>query len=162
MAALITEAGTVLTLLALHRSNPVRYPYLLQSSAGGRYDILFACPGQSLVLDANGQLDAPEPAGTTDFLSALDGWWLREQAADADTELPFRGGWFLYLGYELAGQIEPRLQQPAAAAPLPVAFATRMPGGIVHDHATGRTVIIAESGRRNCWRPCAGISNALR
>ena len=29
--------------------------------------------------------------------------------------LPFLGGWFVYLGYEVAAEIEPRLQLPARA-----------------------------------------------
>ena len=48
-------------LLQLHSLNSSRYPYLLQSIAqpDGRpgYDILFACPQQSLVLDANEKLE---------------------------------------------------------------------------------------------------------
>ena len=60
-------------LRALHRLNPARYPFLLQSTAVstdlGRYDILFAFPGDSLVLDEPGQLSGRhniEPAVSPD------------------------------------------------------------------------------------------------
>ena len=95
-------------LLALHRLNPERYPHLLESVARGtlrsRYDILFAFPGDSLHV-ANGDRQ--------DFLRSLDAWWREERIApDKACPLPFGGGWFLYLGYELAAQIEPRLCLP--------------------------------------------------
>jgi anthranilate synthase component 1 len=63
--------------------------------------------------------------------------------------LPFYGGWFVYLGYELAGQIEPRLRLPAAGDGLPVAFATRFPGAVILDHVAERTLVVAEPGRHD-------------
>ena len=51
-------------LRALHRLDPSRYPFLLQSTAVsadlGRYDILFAFPRDSLVLDEPGSLSGPQ------------------------------------------------------------------------------------------------------
>ena len=41
--------------------------------------------------------------------------------------LPFRGGWALFLAYELAAQVEPSLELPPAPGPLPVALAMRCP-----------------------------------
>jgi len=40
---------------------------------------------------------------------------------------PFSGGWFLYLGYELAAEIEPVVDFPTANDGFPVAFASRCP-----------------------------------
>lgn len=144
-------AGTV-DLLALHRRQPVRYPYLLQSAAAGtpqgRYDILFAFPQDSLVLTPD-DLRGPDAEPGSGFLQALDRWYGREriQAPPAPDSLPpFRGGWFVYLGYELAGEIEPVLDLPQDTT-LPVAFATRCPAAIVHDHMRGTTVLLAEAGR---------------
>jgi len=129
----------------LHDSNPLRYPHLLQSTAHGRYDILFACPDESLVLDENG-LQGPG-AVQTDFLSALDRWWLTlPPTVPADTALPFTGGWFVYLGYELAQQIEPSLSLPHLDGLLPIAQATRFPCAVIRDHEQGLTTIIAEAG----------------
>ncbi|MGB5474004.1 MAG: aminodeoxychorismate synthase component I [Gammaproteobacteria bacterium] len=150
MAAIIREAGRSVNLLALHQSNPARYPHLLQSATPGRYDILFACPGDSLVLDAAGRLlGPPVGADTAGFLDRLDCWWQHEQDRYDGGGLPFSGGWFVYLGYELASQIEPRLRLPAPAATLPVAFATRIPGALIYDHAAERTLIVSEPGRQD-------------
>lgn len=150
MSALITEAGRETSLLALHRYQPGRYPHLLRSTAAGRYDILFACPEAQLVLAADGTLSGPlAETGATDFLAKLDRWWQREQRRIDGGGLPFYGGWFLYLGYELAGQIEPHLRLPAAGDALPVAFATRFAGAVIHDHAAQRVLAVAEPGRHD-------------
>ncbi len=56
----------------------------------------------------------------------------------------FTGGWALYLGYELAQEIEPHLNLPRA--PLPWrAFALRTPCALVHDHADDRVYAVAEA-----------------
>jgi anthranilate synthase component 1 len=128
-------------LLALHRLNPGRYPHLLESVAHGtphsRYDILFAFPGKQLHLT---KIEEP------DFLNGLDKWWRQEQIAGHDNSvLPFRGGWFLYLGYELAAQIEPRLQLASASHALPIAFAVRIPAAVIRDHLLQQTWLVAES-----------------
>ena len=61
--------------------------------------------------------------------------------------LPFRGGWALYLSYELAGQVEPVLRLPPAPGPLPVALALRCPAAILRDRRDGRCRIVCEPGR---------------
>jgi len=134
----VSKAAEAVNLLALHRHAPQRYPFLLQSTAHddslGRYDILFACPRDETVLEAPGQ---------GDFLASLDDWWRKERAAASNSPLPFTGGWFLYLGYELAGEIEPTLnldQDPV----MPAAFAVRCPAGVVYDHQTGQSHIVTE------------------
>jgi len=66
-----------------------------------------------------------------------------------EPELPFCGGWFVFLGYELAQQIEPGLRLQADPR-LPVAFATRIPVAIVRDRADQRTVIVAEAEFEHC------------
>ena len=128
-------------LLALHRLNPRRYPHLLESVARGtphsRYDILFAFPGDSLQITSIEELD---------FLCELDARWTEERILrDEACELPFRGGWFLYLGYELAAQIETRLIPAAAPHALPLAFATRIPAAVICDHQLQQTWLVAET-----------------
>ncbi len=59
-------------------------------------------------------------------------------------ELPFTGGWLLYLGYELAGEIEPRLRLPLPAAG-PIASAIRIPAAIIHERNSGKSWLIAEA-----------------
>lgn len=126
--------------LALHRLNPARYPYLLESVVHGtssaRHDILFAFPGETLTLT-----DSREP----DFLENLDRWWTEQRIATAPgADLPFQGGWFVYLGYELAEQIEPTLRLSATNTLLPIAFATRIPAAVIRDHATQQTFVVSE------------------
>ncbi|MDH3980809.1 MAG: aminodeoxychorismate synthase component I [Gammaproteobacteria bacterium] len=148
MTAIVRELNRAVDLLALHHSQPARYPHLLQSTAHGRYDILFACPGETLELDASGNLEGPHAqTATGDFLDSLDCWWQSIREAAHSGPLPFSGGWFVYLGYELAGQVEARLRMPAASTLLPVAMATRFATAVIHDHETGHTLITGEPGQ---------------
>ncbi|HEV2213185.1 MAG TPA: aminodeoxychorismate synthase, component I, partial [Gammaproteobacteria bacterium] len=104
------------------RGEPRRFPFLLESAARGdaqgQYDLLFVRDDtQALVLQAGGSLTGPHARDTGgDFFTALDAWWRAERSkAPSDHErsgLPFTGGWFLFLGYELAGQVEPSLKLP--------------------------------------------------
>jgi len=141
-------------LLAPAAAFPGRYPCLLESVVRGtpqsRYDILFAFPQSSLVLQVDGRLrdgDGNQRSGR--FLDALDTAWRagRVQQDDGD-DLPFHGGWVLMLAYELAGEIEPklRLRQPQT---LPVAMALRCPAAVIVDHERDCTTLIAESGYAN-------------
>ncbi len=137
-------------LLAPAAAFPERYPCLLQSvlhgTAQSRYDILFAFPGDRLVLDANGVLrDGAGRVRPGRFLDALDRAWQAERHPPQDDGLPFHGGWVLLLSYELAGEIEPGLNlQPSTD--LPMALAVRCPAAVVVDHRHQRTTLVAEAG----------------
>ncbi|MHA6203214.1 aminodeoxychorismate synthase component I [Dyella soli] len=138
-------------LLAPAAAFPDRYPGLLESVTRGtpqsRYDILFAFPQASLTLHADGRLlDGQGNERSGHFLDALDDAWRADRSScrDAD-DLPFHGGWLLLLAYELAGEVEPRLQL-SSPAPLPVALALRCPAAIVVDHEGDRTLLVAEPG----------------
>ncbi len=151
---LTQDAAADFDLLDLHAYNPQRYPFLLQSPVDGplaHYDILFGFPGEQLSLCADGRLQgAPNESGT-DFLQALDTLWRAGANVATDMprnpNLPFRGGWFVYLGYELAAQIEPKLSLPRALEPLPVARATRIPAALIRDRVQRRVLLVAEPGR---------------
>jgi anthranilate synthase component 1 len=126
-------------LLALHEKNPARYPFLLESvvtSPHARYSLLFAFPQETLRLD---DLDGES------FCGRLDVAWRETPSSGEGQELPFRGGWFLYLGYELAGQLEPTLQLPVDSDDLPIALAVRIPVAIIVDHHRNETVVVAEA-----------------
>lgn len=134
--------GTI-DLLTLHQYQPDKYPYLLESVARdnprARFDILFAFPGESI------RLIPDTKSSDADFLHQLDSHWQNQQQPDDKSlDLPFRGGWFLYLGYELAGQVEPTLALPKANDGLPVALATRIPAALIVDHQHQQTILIAE------------------
>src|SRR5688572_1227799 len=128
-----THAGPA-DLFALHRLAPDDYPFLLQSVAGhpvsGRYDILFAFPGA--VLRGQGR----------EFFDALSAAAQVERADSAD-DLPFCGGWFLLIGYEAAGHIEPRLRLPESPFALPELLAIRCPAAVIRDHARNETHLLA-------------------
>ena len=143
----IQQFDHTIDLLALHSTNPQRYPYLLQSvahltttgTANARFDVLFAFPEETIRL---GCLEEE------DFLEQLDRAWQthRHDKSPGTSTLPFSGGWFLYLGYELAGQVEPSLNLPQADDGLPMAFAARIPAAVLVDHEQQQTVLITESG----------------
>ena len=138
-------------LLRLQSSDPSRYPLLLESVAGGnalsRWDLLLVADGDGLRLGVDGQtrrLDGSPVAG--DFLAALDDDWRALKMPPGGDALPFRGGWALFLAYELAGQVEPSLTLPPAPGPLPVAVALRCPAAVLRDRSTGRCLAVAEPG----------------
>ncbi|HSS65327.1 MAG TPA: aminodeoxychorismate synthase component I [Gammaproteobacteria bacterium] len=144
--------------LRLHAQNPKRYPFLLESAARGtprsRFDILFAFPQSMLFLDADGQLslDGSRVDGKG-FLDALDDWFRREGGGSRRSEsLPFLGGWFVYLGYELVGEIEPVVGLGELDIPWPVAAAARVPVALVRDHERERAFAVAESAFSDCLR----------
>jgi anthranilate synthase component I len=148
----------VLRYLAVH--DPARYPLLLDSAAAGplgRASVLLGEPRAALWLSADGRLGAEGfvPRGRG-FLEALENWWREEGAppagsAGAPTAVPGRtscglgGGWALFLGYELAREVEPGLALPPT--PLPwQAFALRTPAALVHELERGRVYAVAEAG----------------
>ncbi len=124
----------------LNQAEPSRYPFLLQSTSQGgdlgRYDILFAFPGESLSTGHGAD-------GHTRFLDALDEWWADERIPQVADSKPFVGGWFLYLGYELAAEVEPSLHLRDDPL-LPVAFAVRCPAAIIFDHETQLSSFVFE------------------
>ena len=87
---LIHQLSRTIDFRALHSSNTRRYPFLLQSTATrpslGQFDILFAFPGEALILSDLAALSGPGSEGQPDFLSALDRWW-RQQHVE-ETEAP--------------------------------------------------------------------------
>lgn len=154
--------GAVLTLadspdlVALHAAHPERYPHLLQSVTAGaphaRYDILFAFPGSTLVREPDGHVHLDgRPVSESGFLHAFASLWRRAalatpRVAAGETPLPFSGGWFVFLGYELAQEIEPLLHGLPHDPTLPAACAVRFPAAVIRDHIGQRTYLIAEPG----------------
>ncbi len=132
-------------LLQVHRNYPQRWPYLLASTAGAdglaRWSMLLRATDERLALPFE-QLSA-RPG----FLEQIADWQRREScpAGAEEPELPFLGGWFLYLGYELVGQVEPGLDLATSTDGLPVAVAHRCTGALVLDHAHHRAWLMAES-----------------
>ena len=138
-------------LAALAAAFPQRYPVLLDSAAEGplaRCSLLAAAVRGSLTKHADGRLqaggDQPPPAALlkSGFLESLRAWMRMEaQPAPAQRDLPFYGGWFVYLGYEMAAEVEAHLQMPQGD--LPQAFALRVPLAVI-ENADGTAFIVCE------------------
>ncbi len=140
-------------LLSLHSSNAKRYPFLLQSTStqndNSRFDILFAFPQQKLVLKNNFKLYLDNKAfHQNDFLAGLNELW-QENSFDTEincyAELPFSGGWFLYLAYELLGQIEETVKTHNLVTDMNIAVATRIPAAMIYDRKNTVTHLIVEN-----------------
>jgi anthranilate synthase component 1 len=139
---------------ALHALNPARYPHFLESVAHdtprSRYDIVFAFPQSCLALCADGTVTRDGVRiRAASFLQALDATVLTGAEAPPDhdaTPLPFRGGWFVYLGYELMREIEPRLAAMPVDAAQPLARLERFPAAVIRDHAAQRAFLVCEAG----------------
>jgi anthranilate synthase component 1 len=121
------DLESVPDLLALHQSKPDAYPYLLASNTSGhrnsRYSILMCYP-ESVIEQA---------VGAKDILSLID--TPLDASSPELTELPFIGGWFVFLGYEYACQVEPSVHfYPQTDTNLPRAFISRVPGAVIIDH----------------------------
>jgi anthranilate synthase component 1 len=138
--------GTVLRRLAARFSE--RYPVLLDSAAVGplsRASVLAAMPRAALWLDGQGRLGSEGvPVQGASFLDALERWWLAERTTTQEAEPPFAGGWMVFLSYEMAHEVEPRLRLPPSGLPWQ-AFALRTPCAVVHELETGRVYAVAES-----------------
>jgi anthranilate synthase component 1 len=154
-------------LLALHRAHPARYPHLLASSAHGttqgRYDILLAHPRARLVFDGVRCARDGQPV-VGGFLDALDAWWQEEHIPESESPLPFHGGWFIYLGYELAHWLEPSVPLAAKPTGLPVALAERCPAAVIHDYLEGVSWWVEEGDEARLWprfmADCAALQPA--
>jgi anthranilate synthase component 1 len=131
---------------------PERYPGLLESgganavaAAEQRFDILAIANGERLRLGFDGVLAGPGAAGADGFLAALERWWRQLQVPVEASELPFTGGWLVYLSFEIAAEIEPKLLAPRARDPV-IASALRTPAAWLRERHTGRAWLVAEPG----------------
>ncbi|NOT18226.1 MAG: aminodeoxychorismate synthase component I [Sulfuriferula sp.] len=125
-------------LLALHAQFPAQYPVLLETAVGAGWDILMAYPAATHLFDAN---------HAADFLPQLAQQWA-DSATVKNAEmahLPFRGGWFVYLGYELLHEIEPVVTPRVAQSGFPTAALLRIPAAIMVDKTHQQTWVFAES-----------------
>ncbi|OGI38020.1 MAG: aminodeoxychorismate synthase, component I [Candidatus Muproteobacteria bacterium RBG_16_62_13] len=144
-------------LLALHAANPARYPHLLESVAHdtprARYDILFAFPGETLILDSERRLHLDGQTQPGDFLETFDRLWSRERVPEGQRDLPFTGGWFVFLGYELAMSIEPAVGELPVDPQWPIATAVRIPAAIIYDHQAEQAWLVCEKSHEHLLAP---------
>jgi anthranilate synthase component 1 len=126
-------------LARLQASNPQRYPGLLLSSGDTGWDVLFAFPQDTTRITATEGLTG---------LQAHPAMQLRPLAASpSENDLPFVGGWLCAFAYELGGLFEPSAGL-AGDTDFPLAWLTRIPAAILCERASGRCVLVAESGHK--------------
>jgi anthranilate synthase component 1 len=148
---LLRQLNNCPDLFDLAENSPDRYPFLLENSGEttelGSFDILFAFPGSQLICRSDGSLmlDGVEQR-KEQFLTRLDAIYQQHRKNDLSADhhsLPFCGGWFLYLGYELVAEIEPILSSSLHRPGLPRATMTEIPAGIVRNRQTGEDFAFA-------------------
>ena len=129
------ELDGIPDLLAVHALKPDTYPYLLASNTRGtensRYSILLAYP-QEIV---------SQHSEDEDCLESIE---VNLSNPQQQSTLPFCGGWFVFLSYEYARTIEPRVEFFASDSNLPIAFKARVPAAIIVDHEIESAYVIVE------------------
>jgi anthranilate synthase component 1 len=144
-------------LAGLFERFPDQFPYLLESAARGplgSYSLLLYAGDQVLVLQADSALSGPGQGDS--FFERLESWYQQKRLTEHDhasapcAGIPFCGGWFLYLGYEAAAEIEPTLDLPINRTGLPDAIAHRCHGAVIIFHdpqapAGRQAVAVAET-----------------
>jgi 4-amino-4-deoxychorismate synthase (2-amino-4-deoxychorismate-forming) component I len=157
---IIPSTGTKLDLLSLYQLDPSFYPALLESVSSNHseksFDILFLNPQETLLLDHqqrlhfsdNSQLNH-QTAKDNNFLNAFNLLSQKPNIINDGPSIshpyyPFSGGWFVYLAYELANQIEPTLNLANYNQHMPIAYACRYSSALIYDHSKKELVIFCE------------------
>lgn len=134
------EISLLPDLLALHQSKPEDYPYLLASNTDGevntRFSILMAYPQDTHV----------QTRHDADILSKIT---TDLTTPKFNSDLPFVGGWFVFLSYEYASFIESRVHYFDEKSGLPIAFISRIPAAVIIDHHRSRAFIVALNESRD-------------
>ncbi len=158
-------------LIHFYHHYPKKYPFLLSSSSkksssslnqseteynqltdaqSSGFDILFVEPEEWLKLDHQLKLSSTSSIDIQPddlFLDAFDKLFtIEKQSQPQATDLPFTGGWFVFLAYELAQQIEPCLKQSIDRQLLPVAYAARVKKALIYDHNKSSLFFLSEAG----------------
>ena len=84
------------------------------------------------------------------FLKDLDKLFLSKRVAQKvpngalKLNIPFLGGWFVYLGYELVKEIESKILIPDSPFQIPTAFVDRVNSSIIFDKLENRLYFISD------------------
>jgi len=155
--------------IEFYRHFPDKYPFVLNTSSRNfshckqtsfkqirSFDILFIKPDYYLTMDSDFKLSCSAEqlsmSSDNDFLDAFDALFAAEQlSSDKEpslSSLPFSGGWFIFLAYELAQQLEPKAKLKSAAqgqSVLPVACAARVKQALIYEHQQEKFFFISEA-----------------
>ena len=131
-------------LLSLHIADTRRYPFLLQTCGDTGWDILFAFPQESFTHTAQ---------SVSPFFPLLDKEWRQvgEDCREAP-DMPFRGGWFVYAGYELLHELEPSVTPRRIDGDFPLGMLVRIPAALMVDRARRKTFLFAEADYADCLK----------
>ncbi len=137
---------------------PDRYPVLYDSAIadqGDPWTVVTALPAGHLALGRDGRLVTSESdlSALGAFLPALERWWQRDATPVPElAAMPWRGGFSVFLGYELGAEIEPRLKSMPRSSEPWLAWAIRVQAAVVHQHRTGRSWLLTEPSARHSRR----------
>jgi len=121
------------------------------------FDILFIKPDYYLTMDSDFRLLCSDKRLNINiddtFLDVFDTLFAAEQSSlnndqSLPSSLPFLGGWFIFLAYELARQLEPKAQLKSTSqdqSVLPVACAARVKQALIYDHQKEKVFFISEA-----------------
>ncbi|QEL56136.1 aminodeoxychorismate synthase component I [Chromobacterium paludis] len=119
-------------LLALHVSDRENFPYLMQSSGDSGWDLLLMQRDRRVFHSGEGQA----------FLDEMRAF--RPHAVSNPHGLPFVGGWFVYLAYDLLSEFEPHVEQ-ALPDSFPLAVWARAPAAVLVDRARQEAWLVGET-----------------
>jgi anthranilate synthase component I len=135
-------------LLALAHHFPARYPVLLESlghthsTEEGDWDLLLIADPRFDAIVSSG---TDVQTGAQPFFARLRALQQSLSPLDANAAgVPFVGGIFVYLGFEAAAEIEPRLKLKAPAFDFPKALALRCVGAIAIERTREEAYFIIE------------------
>ncbi|UTH72694.1 aminodeoxychorismate synthase component I [Chromobacterium sp. IIBBL 290-4] len=119
-------------LLALHAAERERFPYLMQSSGDKGWDMLLMQRERRVYMGGEGQA----------FLDEVRAF--KPQPVSNPHQLPFVGGWFVYLAYDLLSEFEPHVPQ-ALPDTFPLAVWARTPAAVLVDRARQEAWLVGET-----------------
>ncbi len=133
-----------INLSLLNQLNPKRYPFLLENNSLTKsrqgFSILFTHPEQSLTLSNINDFD---------FLTTLTNNITQTKTTNTWNNLPFIGGYIVYLSYELIAQIEAKLTNQVIFSNYPIAQAIRITSAVIVDNKKQQSYIIDRYNNQN-------------
>ncbi|POZ62306.1 aminodeoxychorismate synthase component I [Chromobacterium alticapitis] len=119
-------------LLALHVSDRENFPYLMQSSGDSGWDLLLMQRDRRVFRSGEGHA----------FLETIRGF--QPRAVSNPHGLPFVGGWFVYLAYDLLSEFEPHVPD-ALPDSFPLAVWARAPAAVLVDRVKNEAWLVGET-----------------
>ncbi len=126
---------------ALHRFKPESYPVLLASNTCGEHNTRY-----SIILTHPEQTYRQIPGESLDCLESIS---VDLSQSNNTQDLPFIGGWFVYLSYEYAALVEPSVDLFFDQTTTPIAWVSRIPAAIIIDHQQDYCTLVTDEHHRH-------------